>query len=162
MNGLVKWLWAFHFFGGSFCPVLDRFQVGVLSFLGGRRVALSLTLGSFAIALALVFAGRHWSQRGHWSFLVSTARVPEWPLSLQSPQLGRTPKGSYSPRGRSRHLLGTPFSEPLLRTLSEPFSTVKTIERPLFTTLLKPLLQNPSQNLLRTLLRTLCCRTTTP
>ena len=31
--------------------------------------------------------------------------------------LGRTPKGSYSPRGRSRHLLQTPFSEPLLRTL---------------------------------------------
>ena len=29
----------------------------------------------------------------------------------------RTPKGAYSTRGRSRHLLETPFSEPLLRTL---------------------------------------------
>ena len=31
--------------------------------------------------------------------------------------LGRTPKGAYSTRGRSGHLLETPFSEPLLRTL---------------------------------------------
>ena len=44
-------------------------------------------------------------------------------------------KGAYSPRWCSRNLLETPFSEPLLRTLP----------------------QNPSQNLLRTLLRTLCC-----
>ena len=29
----------------------------------------------------------------------------------------RTPKGAYSPRGRSRPLLETPFSEHLLRTL---------------------------------------------
>ena len=29
--------------------------------------------------------------------------------------LGRTPKGVYSPRGRPRHLLETPFSELLLR-----------------------------------------------
>ena len=35
--------------------------------------------------------------------------------------LGRTPKGAYSPRGRSRHLLETPFSEPLLRTLLRIF-----------------------------------------
>ena len=38
--------------------------------------------------------------------------------SLANHYLGRTPKGSYSPRGRSRHLLETPFSgNPLLRTL---------------------------------------------
>ena len=36
--------------------------------------------------------------------------------------LGRTPKGAYSSRGRSRNLLETAFSEPLLRTPSEnPF-----------------------------------------
>ena len=38
-------------------------------------------------------------------------------LPSYSPKLGRTPKGSCSPRGCSRHLLETPFSEPLLRTL---------------------------------------------
>ena len=38
-------------------------------------------------------------------------------------KIGRTPKGAYSTRGRSRHLLETPFSEPLLRTLLRtPFS----------------------------------------
>ena len=36
-------------------------------------------------------------------------------------KIGRTPKGAYSSRGRSRHLLETPFSEHLLRTFSEPF-----------------------------------------
>ena len=36
--------------------------------------------------------------------------------------LGRTPKGAYSPRGRTRHLLETPFSEPLLRTLLRTLS----------------------------------------
>ena len=35
--------------------------------------------------------------------------------STPKPKLGRTPKGAYSPRGRSRHLL----ENPLLRTPSE-------------------------------------------
>ena len=69
--------------------------------------------------------------------------------------LGRTFKAACSPRGHSGHLLETPFSEPLLRT----FLTVKPIAGPLLRTLLRALPQNPSQNLLRTLLRTLCCRT---
>ena len=82
------------------------------------------------------------------------------------PFLGCTPKGAYSPRRRSRHLLRTP----LLRTPSEnpsqnPSFTVKPITGPL----LRTLPQNPSpelfprtlpKDLLRTLLRTLCCRTT--
>ena len=69
--------------------------------------------------------------------------------------LGRTPKGAYSSRGRSRYLLETPFSEPLLRT----FYTAKPIADPLLRTLLRTLPPEPFQNLLRNLLRTLCCRT---
>ena len=49
--------------------------------------------------------------------------------------IGRTPKGAYSTRGRSWHLLETPFSEPLLRTLLKPLFYCKTHRRP------------PSQNL---------------
>ena len=77
--------------------------------------------------------------------------------------LGRTSKGAYSPRGRSRYLLGTSFSEPLLRTLLRTlffYYCKKPIEKdPLLRTLLRTLPQNPVQNLLRTLLRTLCLRT---
>ena len=52
--------------------------------------------------------------------------------------LGRTPKGAYSTRGRSRHLLETPpFSEPLLRTLLRTLSTVKPTSGPLLRTLLR-------------------------
>ena len=40
--------------------------------------------------------------------------------------IGRTPKGAYSPRGRSRHLLETPFSEPHLRTLLRTLFYCKT------------------------------------
>ena len=66
--------------------------------------------------------------------------------------LGRTPKGAYSTRGRSRHLLETPFSEPLLRTLLRTLFYCRTHRRPPS--------QNPSENPFhRTLLRTLCCRT---
>ena len=58
--------------------------------------------------------------------------------SMKNPQLGRTPKGSYSPRGRSRHLLETPFSEPLLRTLLRTLFYCKNhIRHPS---------QNPSEN----------------
>ena len=61
--------------------------------------------------------------------------------------LARTPKGAYSPRGRSRHLLETPFSEPLLRILLRTPFTVKTHRRPPS--------QNPSENPFpRTLSRT--------
>ena len=52
--------------------------------------------------------------------------------------LGRTPKGAYSTRGRSRHLLETPFSEPLLRTLLRTLFYCKTHRRPPS--------QNPSEN----------------
>ena len=52
--------------------------------------------------------------------------------------IGRTPKGSYSPRRRSRHLLETPFSEPLLRTLLRTLFHRKTCSRPPS--------QNPSEN----------------
>ena len=71
------------------------------------------------------------------------------------PKSGRTPKGAYSARGCSRQLLETPFSEPLLRPFSEPFFIVNPIADPL----LRTLPQNPFQNLLRTLLGTLCCGT---
>ena len=61
--------------------------------------------------------------------------------------LGRTPKGAYSSRGRSRHLLETPFSEPLLRTLLRTLFYCKTHSRPPS--------QNPSENpFSRTLPRT--------
>ena len=52
--------------------------------------------------------------------------------------LGRTPKGAYSTRGRSRHLLETPFSEPLLRTLLKTPFYCKTHRRPPS--------RNPSEN----------------
>ena len=52
--------------------------------------------------------------------------------------LGRTPKGAHSTRGRSRHLLETPFSEPLLRTLLRTLSYCETHSRPPS--------QNPSEN----------------
>ena len=59
-------------------------------------------------------------------------------------------KGSYSPRGRSGHLLETAFSEPLQRTLLRTLFHCKTHS--------KPHSENPSpeplQNLLRTLPRT--------
>ena len=48
--------------------------------------------------------------------------------------IGHTPKKSYSLRGRSRHLLVSPFSEPLLKTLL----SCQTHSRPPF--------QNPSEN----------------
>ena len=51
---------------------------------------------------------------------------------------GRTPKGTYSPRGCSRHLLEIPFSEPLLRTLLRTLFYCKTHSRPPS--------QNPSEN----------------
>ena len=52
--------------------------------------------------------------------------------------VGRTPKGAYSTRGRSRHLLETSFSEPLLRTLLRTVFYCKTHRRPPS--------QNPSEN----------------
>ena len=49
------------------------------------------------------------------------------PLSLlNNPFIGRAPKRAYSARGRSRHLLETPFSEPLLRTLLRTLFYCKT------------------------------------
>ena len=53
-------------------------------------------------------------------------------------KLGCTPKGSYSPRGHSRHLLETSFSEPLLRTLLGTRSYCETKS--------KPPSKNPSEN----------------
>ena len=60
-----------------------------------------------------------------------------WTLSL-----GRTPKGSYSRRGHSGHLLETHFSATLLRTLFY----CKPTGGPLLRTLLRTLPQNPCQN----------------
>ena len=71
------------------------------------------------------------------------------------PSVGRTPKGAYSTRGRSRHLLETPFSEPLLRTLLRTLFYCKThsrppsqnsSENPFPRTLSPEPSQNPSQN----------------
>ena len=45
-----------------------------------------------------------------------TPPPPSLHIALK-PRLGRTPKGAYPSRRLSRHLLETPFSEPLLRTL---------------------------------------------
>ena len=51
--------------------------------------------------------------------------------------IGNTPKGAYSSRGRSRHLLATPFSEPLLRTLLRTLFHCKPHSSPLLRTLLR-------------------------
>ena len=59
-------------------------------------------------------------------------------FNQQETSIGRTPKRAYSPRGRSRHLLETPFSEPLLRTLLRTLFYCKTHS--------KPPSQNPSEN----------------
>ena len=69
--------------------------------------------------------------------------IPEYqyrvPLKIfMGEDIGRTPKGAYSSRGRSRHLLATSFSEPLLRTLLRTLSYCKTHSRPPS--------QNPSEN----------------
>ena len=63
---------------------------------------------------------------------------PEISLGRHPISPGRTPKGSYSPRGRSRHLLETPFSEPLLRTLLRTLFYCKNHR--------KTTPQNPSEN----------------
>ena len=55
---------------------------------------------------------------------------PAFVRALSLSILGRTPKGAYSTRGRSRHLLETPFSEPLLRTLLRTLFYCKTHRRP--------------------------------
>ena len=49
---------------------------------------------------------------------------------FDSMKRGRTLKGSYSPSGRPSHLLETPFSEPLLRTLLRAFCTVNPQQPP--------------------------------
>ena len=51
-----------------------------------------------------------------------------WPRGFTL--IGRTPKGAYSSRGHSRHLLETAFSEPLLRTVLRTLSYCKTHSRP--------------------------------
>ena len=54
---------------------------------------------------------------GHFSYLRSVFAAPCFCLMF----VGRAPKGSYSPRARSRQLLETPFSERLLRILLRTF-----------------------------------------
>ena len=61
-----------------------------------------------------------------------------WGIFGPTKWIGCTPKGAYSTRGRSRHLLETPFSEPLLRTLLTTLFYRKTHSRPPS--------QNPSKN----------------
>ena len=65
----------------------------------------------------------------------------KWRCDTTHTRVGRTPKGAYSTRGRSRHLLETPFSEPLLRTLLRTPFYCKTHRRP---PLLRTLLRTPS------------------
>ena len=55
-----------------------------------------------------------------------------------SVKIGRTPKGAYSSRGHSRHLLEIAFSEPLLRTLLRTLFYCKNHS--------KTTSQNPSEN----------------
>ena len=43
-----------------------------------------------------------------------------------TPLIGRTPKGLYSPRGLSRHLLETSFSEPFWETDFYPVQVLGT------------------------------------
>ena len=81
-------------------------------------------------------------------------------VSTSGSFVGCTPQGAYSPRGRSRHLLETPFSEPLLTTLLRTPFYCKAHSRPPSQNPSGTLPQNPFQNLFRTLLRALCCRTT--
>ena len=67
---------------------------------------------------------------------------------LFSTKIGCTPKGAYSSRGRSRHLLEAAFSEPLLRTLLRTLFHCKSHRK-------RPPSQNPSENTFpRTLPRT--------
>ena len=51
--------------------------------------------------------------------------------------VARKLRGAYSSTGRSRHLLETAFSEPLLRTLLRTLFYCQTHSRPLFRTLLR-------------------------
>ena len=75
-------------------------------------------------------------------FTPNLVRNSVWNQVSDESSLGRTPKGSYSPRVRSRHLLENPFSEPGQNPFSEP----------LLNTLLKTLSyckthsRHPSQN----------------
>ena len=73
----------------------------------------------------------------HFSNLLGT-RFAQLELQEQI-ILGRTPKRAYSSRARSRHLLETPFSEPLLRTLLRTLFHCKTHRK-------RPPSQNPSEN----------------
>ena len=74
------------------------------------------------------------------SSIMLWARLPLTTKTLPNyfRKLGHTPKGAYSPRGGSRHLLETPFSEPLQRTLLRTLFCCKTHSRPPS--------QNPSEN----------------
>ena len=68
--------------------------------------------------------------------------VPHFGTQYDRAKVGRTPKGAYSPSGRSRHLLEAPFSEPLLRTLLRTLFYCKTHSS---WTLLRTPPQNPVQ-----------------
>ena len=94
------------------------------------------------------------------NYPLKSARILGWGICAFSltgtESVGRTPKRVHSPRGRSRHLLETPFSEPFLRTLLRTLFTVKPTAGPLLRTNLRTLPQNPGQNLLRTLILERC------
>ena len=131
----------------------------------GELIKFCSKLGEFCEKLGRSGAQIRGSKRhiNIWNinnFSVTLVTDPPGGVPEQKCLLGRTPKGSYSPRGCSRPLLETPFSEPLRRTLLRTLVYCKTIAEHLLRTLLRTLPQNPFQNLLRTLLRTLCCRTT--
>ena len=82
-----------------------------------------------------------WHRRQETFRLPSSAQkqgIPKRQGKEDASLLGRTPKGAYSTRGRSGHLLETPFSEPLLRTFLRTLFYCKTHRRPPS--------QNPSEN----------------
>ena len=71
-------------------------------------------------------------------FLLRCIPFSKLPSKYYVLTIGRTPKGSYAQRGRARHLLETPFSEPLLRTLLRTLFHCKNHR--------KTTSQNPSEN----------------
>ena len=85
--------------------------------------------------------------------------VQEVTISYENHYKNARRRGRTLPRGALGTFWKPPSQNPSENTLSEPFLTAKPITGPLLRKFLRTLPQSPSQNLLRTLLRTLCCRT---
>ena len=88
---------------------------------GARKVWEKSLFSSFVLYLQPSW--KQWFCLGKWHCQAVSDR--------RFAKLGRTPKGSYSLRGRSRHPLETPLlSEPLLRTLLTTLLYCETHSRP--------------------------------